>query len=299
MGNYIIEMDRWKNNRITSMNMNVISGKSDSAYYLSNGGLGDNIISIGAIRFLLNYYKIVYFLCKTKYSKHIKSLLSTEPRIVLITYNEQYEIPECINIIKKVYSTNDVFISGSYKRYLQSKITNESIINYIQIKNKYDLNHDTINDENFSFIREFYEDIGLDLCIFYEYFRIESTDMSRKLYDNVKHYKRILFTQPTASTGETLDLTHLKEKYMHDDDTIILCNNYNIYDTSSSKYELSQPYVMNDMSYYIDTIVNCDEIYIIDSCFIAIILPLLKTGRLKATIVRIITRKLANQIKII
>ena len=133
-------MDRWKNNRITSMNMNmnmnIISGKSDSAYYLSNGGLGDNIISIGALRFLLKYYKIVYFLCKTKYSKHIQSLLSTEPRIVLVTYNEQYEIPECINIIKKAYSNNDIFISGSYKRYLQSKITNESIVKYITNKKK-------------------------------------------------------------------------------------------------------------------------------------------------------------------
>ncbi len=297
-------MDRWKNNRITTMNMNMnmkvnVSGKPDSAYYLSNGGLGDNIISIGAIRFLLQYYNIVYFLCKTKYSKHIKSLLSAEPRIVLVTYNEQYEIPECIKIIRRIYSTNDVFISGSYKRYLQSKITNESIVNYIQNKNKYDLNHDTITDNNFSFIREFYEDIGLDLCVFYEYFLIESTDMSRELYNSIKHYKRIIFTQPTASTGETLDLTQLKERYIDDDDTIILCNNYNVYDKSSVKYELSQLYVMNDMSYYIDTILNCNEIYIIDSCFIAIILPLLKTDRLKATTVRIILRKLANQIKII
>ena len=124
-------MKRWRNNHVTTMNMNILDINKitpDSAYYLSNGGLGDNIISIGAIRFLLKYYKIVYFLCKTKYSKHIKSLLLTEPRIVLVTYNEQYEIPECINIIKKAYSNNDIFISGSYKRYLQSKITNESIV---------------------------------------------------------------------------------------------------------------------------------------------------------------------------
>jgi hypothetical protein len=285
-----------------NMNMNILDINKitpESAYYLSNGGLGDNIISIGAIRFLLKYYNTVYFLCKTKYSKHIKSLLSTEPRIVLVTYNEQYEISECITIIKRVYSANDVFISGSYKRYLQSKITNPYIIKYIQNKNKYDLNHDTITDTNFSFIREFYEDIGLDLCIFYEYFHIESTDMSRKLYESVKHYKRIIFTQPTASSGDTLDLTTLKEKYLDDDDTIILCNNYNVYEKSSVKYELSQQYVLNDMSYYIDTILNCSEIYIIDSCFIAIILPLIKTGRLKATTVRIILRQMANKIKLI
>ena len=298
-----MEMKSWRNNRVTTVNMNInmstLDTNTDSVYFLSDGGLGDNIISIGALRFLLKYYKIVYFLCKTKHSKHIKSLLLTEPRIVLVTYNEQYEIPECIRIINQAYNTNDIFISGSYKRFLQSKITHPSIKKYIQNKNKYDLNYDTITDTNFSFIRGFYEDIGLDLRIFYEHFHIESTDMSRKLYDSIKHYKHIIFTQPTASSGDTLDLTPLKEKYIDNDDAIILCNNYNVYDKSSPKYELSQQYVLNDMSYYIDTILNCSEIYIIDSCFIAIILPLLKTGRLKATTVRIILRQLANKIKLI
>lgn len=287
-------MKSWRNNRVTTVNMNI--NIIDSAYYLSNGGLGDNIISIGAIRFLLQYYNTVYFLCKTKYIEHIRKL---EPRVILITYDERYELDECTEIINKAYSNNDIFISGSYKRYLQSKITHPYILNYIQNKNKYDLNYDTITEANYGFIRNFYEDIGLDLRIFCEYFHIESTDMSRKLYDSIKHYNHIIFTQPTASSGDTLDLTCLKEKYIDDDDAIILCNNYNVYDKSSVKYDLSQQYVLNDMSYYIDTILNCSEIYIIDSCFIAIILPLLKTGRLKATTVRIILRQLANKIKLI
>ncbi len=293
-------MNLSKNNRIARMDMNMNmnihkDGIPTTAYYLSNGGLGDNIISLSAVRFLLQYYKTVYLLCKSKYRKHIQSL---EPRVVLVSYNEQYEFPECARIIQNAYATNDVFISGLHKRYLQSKITHPSILNYIQNKDKYDLNFDTITDVNFSFIREFYEDNGLDLSVFYEYFHIESTEMSRQLYNSVKHYKRIIFTQPTASSGDTLNLSNLKSKYINDYETIILCNNYNMYDKNDVKYELSQQFVLNDMSYYIDTILNCNEIYIIDSCFIAIVLPLLKTNRLKATIVRIILRQLAKEIQL-
>ena len=272
---------------------------STSAYFLSNNGMGDNIISIGAIRFLLQYYTTVYFLCKTKYHAQIQSILSYEPRIVLVTFNEHMENTECIDIINKAYATNDVFVSGLHKKHLQSKITNLGVLQYVQDHTAYNLNHDTINDTNFAFIRGFYTDIGLDLRVFYEYFHMESNDMSRKLYDTVKHYKRIIFTQTTASNNASLNIDGLKEKYMNDDETIMLCNNYNMYDASDSRHKISQHFVMNNMSYYIDTILNCNEIYIIDSCFVAIILPLLKTNRLKATIVRIILRQLVNEIKLI
>lgn len=39
---------------------------------------------------------------------------------------------------------------------------------------------------------------------------------------------------------------------------------------------------------------NSTEIYIIDSCMTGIVLPLLKTGHLKARVVRIILRKYSN-----
>jgi hypothetical protein len=42
--------------------------------------------------------------------------------------------------------------------------------------------------------------------------------------------------------------------------------------------------------------INANEIYIIDSCFTGIILPLVKTNKLKAKVVRIIERHIANNI---
>ena len=55
---------------------------------------------------------------------------------------------------------------------------------------------------------------------------------------------------------------------------------------------------MNKIAHYIDLIKNCSEIYIIDSCFTGIVLPLVKTNRLKATKVRIILRQLADTVVI-
>ena len=42
--------------------------KQQYAYYLSHTGLGDNITSISAIKFLLTYYETIYFIGKIIYS---------------------------------------------------------------------------------------------------------------------------------------------------------------------------------------------------------------------------------------
>ena len=89
---------------------------------------------------------------------------------------------------------------------------------------------------------------------------------------------------------------------MNDDKVILLCNDTNLYDGESKdceqisiKHKLAQKFVMNKLTSYVDTIKNSDEIYLIDSCFVGIVLPLLKTGRLKTDKVRIIERSVAHK----
>ena len=52
---------------------------------------------------------------------------------------------------------------------------------------------------------------------------------------------------------------------------------------------------MNKLIYYVDVIKNSDEIYIIDSCFTGIILPFVKTNKLKTNKVQIILREEVNK----
>jgi hypothetical protein len=46
---------------------------------------------------------------------------------------------------------------------------------------------------------------------------------------------------------------------------------------------------------YIDIIKNSDEIYLIDSCFLGIVLPFLKTNRLKTIKVEIVLRNKTDE----
>ena len=263
-----------------------------NAYFLSHNGLGDNLYSIGALRFLLQYYTKLYFLCKDKYYDNVRLFFTDEPRIVCVPFNARDETNECFRILYPQYAgTNDVFICGfAHTRFFRSKITNSKLLEYKPNDMGYNLNHDTINDTNYSFLRQFYADINLDLNIFYTFFKLPSTETSRQLYENVKHYKNIVFTQTDASNGAKLNIEHIIAKYKDDENSIVISNNRNLYSPNDIRYDLCQPFVMNKLVYYIDLIRNSTEIYIIDSCMTGIVLPLLKTGQLNATVVRIIQR---------
>ena len=74
----------------------------------------------------------------------------------------------------------------------------------------------------------------------------------------------------------------------------MVCADHNVYTTQQkTKYEMCQKLINIPLIYYLDIIKNCNEIYIIDSCFTGIVLPLLKTKQLNAKIVRIIKRNLS------
>ena len=64
------------------------------------------------------------------------------------------------------------------------------------------------------------------------------------------------------------------------DDNIIINIAKNFYESTkninSVKYKLAQQFINIEIVYYIDTIINCDKIYISDSCLSCIVYPLLK-----------------------
>lgn len=283
---------------VFNMNNLINNAKSRQAYYISHNGLGDLIISTSALRYLIQYYDRVFFICKNIYCDQLQLILQDEPRIRIISVVMDSPISvfdNSIEALRDVYVNSDLFCCGNVWKVNLTRITNEAILSYTPNNLLYNTEYDTVNA---SFIDKFYADARLDLRIYYEYFNIPSTTQSIELYNSVKDYNRVIFTQTKCSGTKKLNIDQLKLKYINDDDAIILCNDENLYDkeTSHTKYNICQQFVKNNISWYIDTILNCNEIYIIDSCFIAIVLPLVKTNRLKADIVRIIKRELTNEI---
>jgi len=267
------------------------------AYLVSHNGMGDNLYMIGALNYIKLFYKNVYFLCKSKYYKNVKLFFDPSTNIICLPFDEKNEMNEIKKIItsdKYVNDNIDIFVSGNHKGYLKNKITNKDFLNCKIIDKKYTIDWDTINSNNYSFIEGLYKDINLNLTYYYEYFYLPSTDESKKLYESVNKYY-LIFIQYKSSTGETLNISNLIKKYINDDNSILLCNDMNLYPETHKKHPLAQHFVYNKIINYLDTIKNCDEIYLIDSCFIGIVLPLLKTNKLKTKKIRIILRSQINK----
>jgi hypothetical protein len=208
--------------------------------------------------------------------------------------DEKYKDPRC-----------DIFVCGfCHKQYLTSKITNRGFLEARKEGNQAALasdnptiDFDTLTSAGYGFINDFYRDIGLSLGHMYGWFRLSDTEESEILYQSVSDYY-LVFIQLTSSDGIQLNISDLLAKYLHNNRVLLVCNDRNLYDAEiqSKQYSLAEPFVYNSIVNYIKTIQNCDEIYIIDSCFTGVILPYVKTGQLKAHTVRIILRDLAGQI---
>ena len=276
------------------------------AYLVSHNGLGDNLFMVGALRFLLKFYNKIYFLCKNTYYSNVKLFFIDTKNIICVPFDENDEYNDINRIIMENYdnSITDIFICGDcHKRYLQSKINNKSFLEYVIPNKNYTIEFDTIHNYNYNFIENFYKDIHLNLTIFYDYFKLPYLDESVELYNSVKEYN-IIFVQLKSSCGKCLNITNLLNKYLNDEKTILICNDYNLYDANSLsenvkiKYKLCEQFVFNKIVYLVDTIKNSSEIYIIDSCLIGVLLQFIQKNELKAKMVRIIERNLINDIVI-
>jgi len=289
------------------------------ALFIGHAGLGDSLNMIGALRFMSYYYKNVYFVVKEK------NLLQIEPffkdtNIICLSYEYKDMWSEVIDILTFVREFDkknaDIFMLGDFRKYYIGRIVNKSYINgvnnfkrsiYEGIEEiKFD--HDMIVLNDYYFLYRFYDMIGMHLNIYFEYFDFGDSKNSEIYYNKIKHYKRIIFTQTKTSENICLSINNLINKYINDSECIIVCNDENIYekydylienkDEGNIKKELVKPYILGCMIDYKDLIYNSNEIYILDSSFTSVILPSLKTGKLKAEIVRIINRNRINEVEL-
>lgn len=161
--------------------------KQQDAFFLSHNGLGDNITNISAINYLLNYYETIYFLCKDIYVENV-NLLFANKSVITIPINSADENNHCKKIINSIPKA-DLFISGCHTFYLKSRITHPHLLNYIKNNGAYAC--------KYNHITQFYNDNGLDLSIYFEYFNIESSEKSIEYYEQIKQYK-IVFLHTKA-----------------------------------------------------------------------------------------------------
>jgi hypothetical protein len=254
-----------------------------SVFFLGHNGLGDNITNIGAINYLLTIYDNVYFICKDIYVENLK-IIYTNPRIILVPFKSNNESDACFKLLIPRYKQKnmDVLISGEcHKTNFRSKIRN----NNLKYREKF---YDHCIDTKYIHIKHFYEDINLDLSIYYNYFNINSSDNSLELYKQIKEYN-IIFTHSTASNRK-INLSEYINKFIDNENYIIISADCNVYKKEDKKHDLAQNYVNLLVQNYIEIIKNSIKIYVIDSCFSCIVIPLAYKNELKANEYKILSR---------
>ena len=266
--------------------------KKKSLCIVCHSGLGDHLFMIGGVRFLTTFYDTIYLCVNEKYKKQIRTFYR-DPRIVLIpmTFSTlQEERKQIGGILSEM--TGDVLICGLWKSFFDTQITNPSFLAYTPPLSDYTMDVCSVPTRKYKFIEDFYRDMNLTLTHFYEGFHIDTTVESIQLYDRVKSYT-LVFIQQNSSDGYILPLQPLLEKYLWKEDTLLVCNDSNLYEGIEGleyKKELVAPFVRNDILSYKELIQHCDEIYMIDSCFLGMIIPYYKRNQLNAKVIEITIR---------
>lgn len=264
-----------------------------NAYFVGHNGLGDNIINLSAVNYLSNFYNKIFFICKEINYNILKLLLSNIKNIEIISIDSENEFNNIQKIYNDVIKENDFFVSGvCHTGYIQSKITNPYLNNYLKDISEND-------DCYYKFIIDFYQDINLDLTIYYGFFDLPQNDLSLDLYNSIKDYK-ICFIYFEINDKQIYNYQNIVSNL---DNTYIILNiSNNFYELSKDinpeKYELAKQFINIDIIYYIDTILNCDKIIIKDSYLSTIIYPLFKNYKLNTRDVTIINTNTKNKINL-
>lgn len=260
------------------------------AVLVCHQGIGDLIAMCGGIIYLKKYYDRMNLICKEKNTKHLKLFLQNiDINFIVVQDNSEF-----IETQKKIVdyfdkTLNDIYISGvcfNYlKKYRRVSIDIPEYINSNLDKTK----GYNINNYIFNMISKFYNDIGLSIDICCDYLPFKSNKISIDLYNLISKYD-IIFIQLKSSDNAKLNISNILKQYLNDENTILICNDENLYQKESDKYKLCENFIYKNFAYYYDTIINSNKIYVIDSCFSCLIMPLIISNKLKAQEIQIINR---------
>jgi hypothetical protein len=94
----------------------------------------------------------------------------------------------------------------------------------------------------------------------------------------------------STSSNKKINLKKYIDEYINNDNDIIISSDVNVYKPYNDKYYLAEQYVNILIPYYIDIIKNAKYIYIINSCFSCIVIPLAHNKKLKTVEYKIFDR---------
>jgi hypothetical protein len=216
-------------------------------FVLTHLGLGDNILMIPAINYLSTKYDIVKVICKSMYKNDIKMIYSNKINIIVDDYEDDKNISPLLGFnikeFEKIVEGYDILLCGLH-----------------------------INKSIKKFPSDMYEHLSLDFDIFNKYFSIPEIKESKYILDKVRLYtNKFIFVHEQSSYG---GISFRKEYENIKDEILIINPDKNVYEVGHKYYDIAKYLIRLPILYYIDIFRNCKKMYIMDSCYFALICQL-------------------------
>lgn len=226
-----------------------------TAFVLTHLGLGDNIMTIGAVRYLSTCYDKVLVVCKEKNKNNMALLYGDDETIEIYSVEDDKNISPKKgfnhNRFKQITENHDLYLAGCHC------LTKH---------------HEPFTDLPFNF----YRDMGINEKYFKEYFHVHIPQKSNLLFNKVKN-NNYIFIHNSASTGTVFSIDEVENKFKFNRQEILVINpNKNIYNNDDKYFKLAEEFLNHPLAFYIDVIINAKQIIITDSSFfsLAINLPI-------------------------
>lgn len=270
-----------------------------NVYFISHLGLGDNITSVGAVRFLSSVYEGgVRVICKNIHCKNVVMMYADLKNVQVIAINSKLdEKKQCLSIVNNLPKHCDILVCGWHAEYIQQRISNPLMKFY---QDKFSNCHSTYVTQ-YTFIANFYKDLRLGMEVYVDWFALPTPKSSKHLFQRARNYYSKFVFMHTQSSNRTIPFPSRElEPYVRDSKCLIVCANQNYYNFVSKNISDSQQYATRKMFaqeyvelpivYYFDVILNAVAIFSVDSCFCCIIEPLRLRNELKHTSIHILNR---------
>jgi hypothetical protein len=221
--------------------------KKEKAFVYTHLGLGDMILTLGAIQYLATLYDTVTVVCKSMYKDIVQDLYAESPSIKLHIVNSDEDMyPWEKQLIKYVVNGYDIYGCGFF-----SLKENKAI---------------------YDFPNSFYDDMDIPRIARRNYFKIPRTNSAKKLYDDFKGRPYIVVHQNASNMSMPIveRLLEAGEK------RLIIDVNMNRVDKKIDPegYALAENCINISFTDYVNLFEGADELHLIDSSIFSLAMHL-------------------------
>ena len=237
-----------KINTISMSNLKEQKGyKPKTAFVLTHLGLGDNILVIGAVRYLSTCYDKVYVVCKEHNKKNLELFYADDETIIIYPVNNDIDISPNLGCsypkFKQITNGMNLYLAGTH-------ILNKQYHPMVELP------------------FNFYKDMELDIKYFWDYYHINLSKKSNELFNKLNPDQKYIFVHNSCSAGEVFSIKSVEDKFKFSRDNILIVNPcINVYNNEHPFFVLAESFLGHLLGDYTVLIINANKIIMSDSSF--------------------------------